>query len=270
MLASAIVVLATYALLVEVWRRILDVWGEKIQFGEAVRIWCVSNLGRYIPGKVWQIGVMAKLAERVKVKPVAAAGSAILNTVVNIAIGLAVAVVAGMRGLDQATRGHATLSIALTALAIAGVLLIPIILPRLAEPAARLTGRRFEVGPIPPRAVAIAIIGNIAAWVMYGLAFQLLVRGILGETRGSLSDYVAAYALSYVIGYLAFFVPGGLGPREGMLLLTLGALNLATPPEAVVISIVSRLWLTALEVIPGLIYLAGSTRTRTSRHGSNP
>jgi glycosyltransferase 2 family protein len=134
----------------------------------------------------------------------------------------------------------------------------------------RLTGRRFEVGPIPPKAVGIAIVGNIAAWVMYGLAFQLFVRGILGDARGSLSEYVAAYALSYVIGYLAFFIPGGLGAREGMLVLTLEALKLATPQEALVISILSRLWLTALEVIPGLLYLAAGTRTQTPRHGTNP
>jgi hypothetical protein len=52
---SGIVVLATYALLIEVWRRILGEWHATISFADAARIWCVSNLGKYVPGKVWQI-----------------------------------------------------------------------------------------------------------------------------------------------------------------------------------------------------------------------
>src|SRR3954452_25025119 len=97
---SGLVVLATYALLVEVWRRILSEWHACISFGNAARIWCVSNLGKYVPGKVWQILAMGKMAEAVDVPPVAAAGSAILSTVVNIAMGCVVAVAAGWRALD--------------------------------------------------------------------------------------------------------------------------------------------------------------------------
>jgi hypothetical protein len=40
----------------------------------------------------------------------------------------------------------------------------------------------------------------------------------------------------------------------------LGALKLATPRQAVVVTVTSRLWLTVLELVPGFIYLARGAR----------
>src|SRR5215213_1403066 len=45
------IVLATYLMLIETWRRIVLSTGQKLAFPEAARIWFVSNLGKYVPGK---------------------------------------------------------------------------------------------------------------------------------------------------------------------------------------------------------------------------
>ncbi len=264
---------ATYALLIEVWRRILAEWRAQVSFGDAARIWFVSNLGKYVPGKVWQILAMGSMAREIDVQPTAAAGSAILSTVVNIAMGGVVAVVAGWKALDAVTQGHAALGIVLAIALMAGVLLVPAALPPMIRVAERLTGRTLALGDLPRRAVYIAIVGNIFAWVMYGWSFQLLVRGVLGSATGSLAQYTAAYAVSYIIGYLVFLIPGGVGPREIALIASLKAMGLANPKEAAVIAVTSRLWLTVLEILPGLLYLArrpGRAMTSTPRDGSNP
>jgi hypothetical protein len=269
--ASGVVVLGTYALLIEVWRRILAAWSARISFADATRIWCVSNLGKYVPGKVWQIAAMGKLAHDIQVPAAAAAGSAVLNTVVNIGIGFAVGVVAGFRALDRMSGGYGTIGVAITVVIICGVLLLPTLLPRITAIGERVRGKSLDLGTLPPRAVYIAIVGNIAAWILYGWSFQLLVHGVLGHTSGTLSNYVAAYALSYVMGYLVFVVPGGIGVREGVQTTALTVMQLATAPEALLVSVSSRLWLTVLEVIPGLLYLARGIRPRpdaTSRDGT--
>jgi hypothetical protein len=108
-LMAAAVVLATYLLLIETWRRILMAWGERLDFPSAARIWFVSNLGKYVPGKIWQIDAMGVMAQQRNVAPAAAAGSAIVSTVVNVATGLAVALIAAWRGIDALSRGHAGL-----------------------------------------------------------------------------------------------------------------------------------------------------------------
>ena len=261
---SGLVVLATYALLVEVWRLIVAEWHTRISFADAARIWCVSNLGKYLPGKVWQIAAMSELARAVKVKPVAAGGSAILSTVINIAMGCVVAVVAGWSALDSMTQGHAALGIILAVVIVAGVLLLPTILPPTLQIFERVTGRKLDLGDLPRRAIYIAIVGNVVAWVMYGWSFELFVHGVLGTVQGTLSQFTAAYALSYVIGYLVFLIPGGIGPREAALLVSLQTIGF-NAKDAAVITVTSRLWLTLLEIVPGLIYLAlQARRTKTT------
>jgi len=48
--ASSLVVLVTYALLIETWRRTVRAWDSELPFRRAARIWCISNLARYLPG----------------------------------------------------------------------------------------------------------------------------------------------------------------------------------------------------------------------------
>jgi glycosyltransferase 2 family protein len=192
--------------------------------------------------------------------------------VVNIAMGCVVAVVAGWSALDSMTQGHATLGILLAVAIVGGVLLLPAMLPPTIRVIERITRRRLELGDLPRRAVYIAIVGNIIAWVMYGWSFELFVHGVLGSPQGTLSQFTAAYALSYVIGYLVFLIPGGIGPREAALLLSLKTIGF-NAKDAAVIAVTSRLWLTLLEIVPGLIYLAlQARRTKTSipRDGTKP
>jgi len=271
--ASGVVVLATYGLLIETWRRILAAWGSALSFSAAARIWFVSNLGRYLPAKqLWIVGAMSSMAESAGVNPVAAAGSAVLNTIVNIATGFLVALIAGWRSFDTLSNGNTAIGITLLVMAFGGVLLLPTAMPYLLAVARRVTGRALDLGPIPPRAITISLIGNIVAWLMYGAAFELFVRGVIGSTPGSFADYVTAYAWPYILGYLAIIVPGGIGVRDSALAVALGALKLATLPQAVVVTVTSRLWLTVLELVPGFIYLARGARRRpatTLRNGTN-
>ncbi len=262
---SCVVVLATYAVLIETWRRIIIAWGDHLGFVDAARIWCVSNLGRYVPGKVWQIGVMAKLARERSVSVSAAAGSAIVNTVVNIATGFVVALIAGWSTADRLTEGHASLGIALAVLLIAGLLMLPALLPWVLRFVRRTTGRTITLGVLPRSAIYLSIVGNVIAWALYGVAFQIFVAGVIGATPGRTSDYIAVYASSYIIGYLALAIPGGAGVREGALIDALVILNLATVGQATVVAVTSRIWLIVFEILPALIFLARGARRPPQR-----
>jgi hypothetical protein len=109
---------------------------------------------------------------------------------------------------------------------------------------------------LPPRAVGFAAIGNVAAWIIYGVAFQMLARGVLGAAPGPTSSYVAVYTTSYIFGYLVLFAPAGVGFRESAMILMMPAAGLANPGDAAIMAVASRLWLTLLETVPGLLFLA--------------
>jgi hypothetical protein len=267
-LLSGLAFLATYAVLIATWRAVVQQWGERISHLDAARIWTVASLTRYLPFKLWQIPVMAAMARRANVSPVAAAGSAIIGTVVNIAAGFVLALALGPRLLEAAQPGSARVGIVLLAVGVAGLASLPWLMPRFLHLASRATGRTLDVGALPMRAIVLALTGNIVAWMMYGWAFRTFAVGMLGQVSGSGSDWMAAWAISYVIGYIFLFLPAGVGAREGALLSVLPAAGLTTPAQAALLAVGSRLWLTILEIAPGLVFLAsGAFRRRSSPVG---
>jgi glycosyltransferase 2 family protein len=76
---------------------------------------------------------------------------------------------------------------------------------------------------------------------------------------GNASAYIAVYTGSYLAGYLALFAPGGVGVREAVLVLAMPRFQLASAADAAVIAITSRLWLTVLEIVPGVLLLRRPT-----------
>src|SRR5207253_8171855 len=67
--AAALVVLVTYVMQIESWRRILAGWRQRLPFTSAARIWTLANLGRYVPGKVWSVAGLLVLAQQAGVPP---------------------------------------------------------------------------------------------------------------------------------------------------------------------------------------------------------
>ncbi len=254
---SVLLVLCDYALLIQVWRAMLAAWGEggKLSLREAARIWFVSNLGRYVPGKVWQIGAMAVMAQRRGVSPVTATGASLVVNLANVAAGFVVVLATGAAVFRSFNDAGPHTGVLVAAILGAGLLLLPLAFRLGAPLVARLTRDRIRLPAIPAQAIWLAALGTAAAWVVYGIAFQWFSAALVHRVTGGTALYVAAFTGSYLVGYLAVFAPGGIVVREYMLATSLTSLGLLTGPEAWLVAIASRLWLTAVEVAPGLLFL---------------
>lgn len=261
---SAVWVFASYAVLIETWRQTVIAWGARLPWRVAARIWFVSNLGRYVPGKIWQIGAMGALAQQAGVSSVAAVGSSLLVNLVNL---LAACLVVGLAGSRRLAGPGFAVGVAVFFAAVAAT---PWLLPRLARLAQRVTRHEIPEPRVPPLAIVYAVAGCALAWYLYGIAFRQLAIALFGESAGTTSAYTAVFTLSYLSGYLALIAPGGLGVREGVLVKLLPLAGLATGAGALMLVVVSRLWLTVLEAAPGLILLAiGYARGTINRNRTN-
>jgi len=260
-LASAVSVWAGYAVLIGAWRTIVAGWDRPLGFPVAARIWCLSNLGRYLPGKVWSVAGLAVLAQRKGISGWAAGGSAIVMQTVSLATGALVA--AGV----LADAAFASTRIAVGVLAIglaAGIVTLLASSSRAFRSVARLAGRDFPAVTLPRAAVVRGTLATLAAWVIYGLAFYLLARGTVpaGATVPSLARSITTFSAGYIVGLVAVLVPGGLGVREGVLV------ALLTPttggPVAVVLAVAARLLFTMTELTAALAALlwSGTKETR--------
>jgi len=249
--AATLIVLLTYALLIETWRRVILASGETLSFRTAARIWFISNLGKYVPGKIWSIAAMTVMARKESVSPMTAAGSSVLIQLVTIAAGIGVVLAAGSQAVD-----NQWLAIVVLALTVAFVAAAPLLLPAAARVAASWTGKDIRLPRLAAKTVWAAALRSVISWVAYGIAFQFFVRGVLGSASGAVSSYIAVYAASYIIGFLALFAPGGAVVRESALVSGMVQLGLAGRADALAVAIASRLWLTVVELLPGLVFLA--------------
>jgi hypothetical protein len=257
---ATLLVLATYVLLIDTWRRIVIAAGETLSFADAARIWFISNLGKYVPGKVWSIAAMSVMARERDVSPLTAAGSSILIQVVTVAAGIGVVLVAGAQALDEPL---AAAALGIGILVMLGA--VPFALPASGRILASITGRPVTVPLISASTVWFATARSILSWIAYGIAFQFFVKGILGSATGATLSYIAVYAASYIIGFLALFAPGGAVVRESAMISGMLRLGLAGQADALVVAVASRLWLTVTELLPGLAYLAAGRRHPRNR-----
>ncbi len=249
------VVLGTYAMLIQSWRLLLAGWGGHLPYGSAVRIWTLANLGRWIPGKVWSVGALSVLAAEQGVSGAAAAGAAILGTALNIGAGFAVVVLSGSQGLNSLGSGTGNIARILAVLFGVGVIALPWLLPPMLDRLARWRGRPPVANHVSAQTLWLATAINLASWVGYGMAFAAFARGITPAVSSNPAVFIAVFSASYLIGYLVLFSPGGLGFREVALVALLVAFGAAGQGDAVILSVTSRVWLTILEVLPGVLSL---------------
>lgn len=269
-LAASAVVLATYAMLIQSWRLLLAGWGGVLAYPAAVRIWTIANLGRYIPGKVWSVGALGVLAAREGVSGVAAAGAAILGTVLNLGAGIALAVILGADALERLYPGLRLIAIAATVAFAIGVIALPVLLPPLLDRFARWRGLTLARQQLAARTLWIATALNAISWIGYGVAFALFARGVTPQVSSNPTTFIAVFSASYLIGYLVLFAPGGLGFREVALSGLLVGMGAAGQGDAAILGAASRVWLTILEVLPGmvsLVWLSPAQRAALRRSG---
>lgn len=248
---AALVVWSGYAALIAGWRGVLRGWNETLAPWQAGRIWALSSLGKYLPGKIWAVAGMVVMAQRAGVRPVAAAGSALVMQLLAMGTGAAVVALTGVLAL--ATDGWLRLGlIAVLVASVAGtlVLLHPGWLNRIL---ARLPGGVDQVATPTPLSILGGVAANVLAWGAYGVAVWLLARALIPEVSFPLLTTMGAFAASYIVGFLVLLVPGGLGVREGVFVLMLqGVVGLA---PATAIALASRLLFTLTEVGVAVLFL---------------
>lgn len=233
-----------YLVLIQAWRVMLAAWGERLSPLAAARIWTISSLGKYLPGKVWAIAGMALMAQRAGIQPWAATGSAVILQALAIGSGAAMT---GMFGSAALEAQYPWVRQLLPALAIASGIGVALLLwPGFVQRLLRLARIEAPSAATPgPPAVLYGVLANLLAWCGYGAAFWLLGHGLFDLPGLTLGRAITAFSASYIAGLLFLPAPGGIGVRESVVVLMLsGAVG---PASASALAVASRILLTLTE-----------------------
>lgn len=243
LLLSVAALAGAFALQAWLWARLLvQFGGPPVPLGVATSMILVANMGRYIPGKVFQLAGLALLAKREGVSGVQAGVAAVAGQLLNL---LAAALVGGWAAYASSSMPE---GIGLGAGLVAALGVAVLVgfggAGRMVRWSLRRGGHQDTVALPERRVLALCLAGYIAGWAAYGLAFFLLARGTgLGIP---LATAITAFAGAYLVGYLAFFAPGGIGVREGGLYLALTPV--LGPQGGLMLAGLQRLWITAGEL----------------------
>ncbi len=234
------------------WLQLLKGLGARDlnKYRELVLVYAKSWLGRYIPGTIPWVLSRIYFASRHGVPAEKLAVSAVVEGVLQVLVLLAVSFL--FLSLDGRASGlideYRALMFTLFLLLL--VLLSPCVFNRAVSLASHFL-KRDAVDPNNEIGWQLIIRGFLLygfGGALSGLSFFFIAQSVNPSVGWeSLVFLIGAANLSGAISMMAFFSPGGIGVREGVLLLLLGLMM--SPEAALMVTLLSRLWGVLLDMV---------------------
>lgn len=222
---------------------------------ETLQSWFYSQLGKYLPGKIWLVlGRFYFYESKGKSKKnISVALYFEMVTMIAAAglIFLAALILHQEIGLFYSWRGYGWLVL----LAFFGLAFLhPSVLQRILNWVLVRWKREPISLSISYAQVLWILFVCILSWIAGGIGFYFFIDSIYPVASQYILFLTGALAASSMLGLIAIFAPSGLGVREGALVYLLSFV-MATP-VAVIISILTRIWMTLIEIgLIGMVYL---------------
>jgi len=257
LLLSIVCGLAAFLSFALSWRGIIASFGYPVEIPAAFKIMYLSNLGRYVPGKVWQVFGILYLTRKRGIPPEPAGTSFVIFQFFTIPASLLLFVIASQMDsrilIDQVKLMGPYSAVLLTAVMLMFCIMI-VFWPSVFLKVINYVLKKISRPPLNfhlDKKVALAVfLGYFFSWMLYGLAFWLFLRAVTPDLKLGIVAAMGIFSFAYQIGYLVLFAPGGFGPRE----MVMGAL--LTPflgPVATAVAVLARLWSIVIEAIAALI-----------------
>ncbi|SYZ72346.1 conserved membrane hypothetical protein [Candidatus Zixiibacteriota bacterium] len=257
-LLSVLTLFGAYVCGSQGWRQVIVGFGHKIDLHESFRVIYLANLGRYVPGKVWQVVGMVGLAKEIKIPP--------QTSLASFALVQAYALPASFVLIPLALGKNSALEslivyrdvVYLFFAATIGIFLILFFWPGGMEWALNkvlklLKQETVQYRPSLGNRLSI-FIWYILNWGLFGVSFHFFLRALLATPQLGFVYSSGTYIAAYILGYISFLSPAGLGVREGVMSALLAPV--LTPPIAASVALINRVWITIAEAISTLLALA--------------
>ncbi|MFD2028096.1 lysylphosphatidylglycerol synthase domain-containing protein [Promicromonospora aerolata] len=241
------------------WRAVLADLGSPLSLRGAIALFGVSQLGKYVPGGVWNVVAAAEVGVGHGVPRSRSAASMLVAVAVSVASGAAVGAVA-LPFVSAGALGAWSWVVWVAPAVV--VVLAPPVLNRLIGLVVRATRRQAPDQPTTWRGLGRAAAWSVAGWLVAGLQLWVLCTGLgLPPTVRTFALATGGWALAWTAGFLFVVAPAGAGVREVVLAAVLaGALS---APAAALAVLVSRVALTVIDLVlagAGLLLVRGGRR----------
>jgi uncharacterized membrane protein YbhN (UPF0104 family) len=237
------------------WNLMVRYLGGTLALRKGMKVYFLSNLGWYLPGKVWYAVGRAYLGQQQGISVGVISTSVLMEMALSLTSSalmatLALPLVSPLLGAKSLYLGIAVLVLGLAVLHPALMKPLLTFLERLLPgPKGGLQTHEFR-RTVPPLRYSVMmglLAGYLFIWGFVGAAFFVLLNAIYPLPLAWLPTIAAIYAISWIAGFLTPFAPSGLGVREGTMILLLG--QYLPVPAVTSTAILFRIWLILAEVI---------------------
>ena len=231
----------------EIWRRVVRVLtGTQITLQSSYLQLAVVSVGKYVPGKVW--GFVARAGEmyRQQIPVHLSVISSVVEQMLLMTGAMLIAIVAALIALPKYWIAITVIGVFLLLAAIVASSKIPAL--------TRWLLRRRNIPDIPEKipeyhakGVFRFTLAYAMLWILSGLIFSIIYFSLfdVSITREGVAALTLANTTGIVLGFFAFFVPGGIGVREAVATFILAGFFLVR--EALLAAVCYRAWMILID-----------------------
>jgi len=260
LLLSTVIFIFSYFIQIWAWYLITVKLEIAINFQETLESWFYSQLGKYLPGKVWLLlGRFYFYESKGKSKKIISIALYFETITMLMAAGLLF--LTSLFFFEEVKLD--SLKGSFWWLSFLFILIFFSLHPRILQKTFNWFLIYFKKEPL---SLVISYFDAlwilfvcVLAWVVGGIGFYLFVDSIFPVSLNQILFLTGALAFSSILGLIAIFAPSGLGVREGALVYLLSFMMPGS--VAVIISILTRIWMTLIEIgLIGVVYLLSKIR----------
>jgi glycosyltransferase 2 family protein len=245
LILSLILLFIFYTIHSIIWKSIIKKLGYKISIKEAIKIRAISEIGRYAPGKVWHFLGRTYFSNKLGIPKTTTLTSLAIETLSMIASAGAIFLLFSPNIIE------------INILPILLLLLVGLIILRSKKFSDIVNNFLIKKGKIknkiklniPLKTLIPILFSYGVSWIIIGGSLLLTIKSLFPEIDYStILSISGIFAISWVIGYISFLTPGGIGIREGTMTILLSSympqsIAIIVPILFRIITIISELFM---------------------------
>lgn len=226
-----------------------EILNRKISFSKSYQAYFYSQLGKYVPGGVWSyVGRVYLLNQQGVEKQIA-----LLITLLEVFfLSLSGVVCFLLSAFFWKTIPHFIIGLLWVGLVIVlSLLFSPFVLRKIGS----YVGGTVDLTDFRNKSkeVSLLLLVYTCFWGMVGIAFYQMIEAVIPIPFKMVLVLWGLYPLAWIVASFVFFIPAGIGVREGALVYLL---NFYLPPhQSIGISLVSRIWWILAELFCSVLVL---------------
>ena len=225
------------------WNLILRMLGGRLGCKRALKIFFITDLAKYVPGKVWTIVGKVYLCAKEGIPIAKTSASVVIQPLIQVIAGILMFLLS-LPFWTKTNDFMNQLYFFLPLIPIGLIVLHPAIMTKLLNfVLTRLKQKPIELN-IKYKDILLILLLWCGLWILSGVAYYFLVISIYSFPISQLPVIIGIFSIA---GISQFLTPSGIGVLEGVLTVLLG---LYLPVHiAIFIALLARVWKTVTELV---------------------